>query len=162
MAILLKACKPDNFALHNSLKLGFANIWGLRSCESFFESNYPDILALCETNLNDSIDPDNFSVTGYLSLIWKDSSTHMHVLAVYAKEGLPFPQDLSLENSVDSPLLITFFLFVQRFLILFHLKIRFSQSTHLLIFLSSETLTSITRTGLLLSFFYLKWPYSDG
>ena len=46
----------------------------------------------------------------------------MHVLAVYAKEGLPFPQDLSLENSVDSPLLITFFLFVQRFLILFHLK----------------------------------------
>ena len=39
---------------------------------------------------------------GYLPLIRKDSSTHMHGLAVYVKEGLPFPQDLSLENSADS------------------------------------------------------------
>ena len=39
---------------------------------------------------------------GYLSLIQKDSSAHMHGLAVYVKEGLPFARDLSLENSADS------------------------------------------------------------
>ena len=38
---------------------------------------------------------------GYLPLIQKDSSTHMHGLAVYVKEGLPFAWDLSLENSAD-------------------------------------------------------------
>ena len=82
------------------------NIRGLCSnfvdCESFLESNSPDILALCETDLDDSIDSDNFSVRGYLPLIQKDSSTHMHGLAVYVREGLPFAQDLSLENSPDS------------------------------------------------------------
>ena len=39
---------------------------------------------------------------GYLPLIRKDSGTHMHGLAVYVKEGLPFARDLSLENSADS------------------------------------------------------------
>ena len=39
---------------------------------------------------------------GYLPLIRKDSVTHMHGLAVYVKEGLPFAWDLSLENSADS------------------------------------------------------------
>ena len=106
MAILSKACKPDNFESHNSLKLSFTNIRGLRSnfvdCESFLESNAPDILALCETNLDDSIDSGNFLVRGYLSLIRKDSSTHIHCFAVYVKEGLPFARDLSLENSTDS------------------------------------------------------------
>ena len=71
-------------------------------CESFLESNSPDILALCETNLDDSIDFGNFYVSGYLPLIREDSSTHMHGLAVYVKEGLPFAQDLSLENSAAS------------------------------------------------------------
>ena len=106
MAILSKACKPDNFESHNSLKLSFTNIRGLRSnfvdCGSFLESNSPDILALCETTLDDSIDSGNFSVRGYIPLFQKDSSTHMHGLAVYMKEGLPFAQDLSLENSTDS------------------------------------------------------------
>ena len=101
MAILSKACKPDNFESHNSLKLSFTNIWGLRLIVNF-ESNSPDILALCETNLDDSIDSGNFSVRGYLPLIRKDSSTHVHGLAVYVKEGLPFARDLSLENSADS------------------------------------------------------------
>ena len=71
-------------------------------CESFLESNSPGILALCETSLDDSIDSGNFSVRGYLPLIRKDSSTHMHGLAVYVKEGLFFARDLSLENSADS------------------------------------------------------------
>ena len=105
MAILSKACKPDNFESHNSLKLSFSNIRGLRSnfvdCESFLESNSPDILALCETNLDDPIDSDNYSVRCYLPLIRKDSSTHMHGLTVYVKEGLPFAWDLYLENSTD-------------------------------------------------------------
>ena len=70
MAILSKACKPDNFELHKSLKPSFMNIPGLHSdfvdCESFIESNSPDILALCETNQDDSIDSGNFSLRGYL------------------------------------------------------------------------------------------------
>ena len=50
-------CKPDNFESHNPLKLSFTNIRDL--ClnfvdrESFLESNSPDILALCEANLDD-------------------------------------------------------------------------------------------------------------
>ena len=71
-------------------------------CESFLESNSPEILALCEANLDNSIDSGNFSVRGYLPLIQKDSSTHMRGLTVYIKEGLPFAWDLSLEKSADS------------------------------------------------------------
>ena len=116
------------------------NIGGLRlnfvDCESFLESNSPDVLPLCETNLDDSIDSGKFSVRSYLPLIQKDSSTHTHGLAVYIKEGLPFASDLSLENSADSylcfrlvllhsqsyfffPLLITFFVFALSFLFYF-------------------------------------------
>ena len=94
MAISSKGCKPDSFESHSSLKFSFTNIQGLRSnfveCESFLESNSPDILALCETNLDDSIDFGNFPVTAYLRLIRKDSITHMDGLAVFVKEGFPF------------------------------------------------------------------------
>ena len=90
VAILSKGCKPVSFEPKNSLKLTFTNIPGLCSnfvkCESFLESNSPDILALCETNLDASIDCGNFFMRGYLSLIRKDSITHMHGLAVYVKE----------------------------------------------------------------------------
>ena len=103
MAILTKGRKPNNFESHNSLKLSFSNIWGHRSnfveCESLHESNSPNILALCEANLDDSIDSYNFSVRGYLPLIRKDFITDMHGLAVYLKEGLPFARGLFLENS---------------------------------------------------------------
>ena len=106
MTTLSKAWKPDNFELHNSLKLSFTNTWYLPSsfvdCKSFLESNSPDIFALCETNLDDLIDSGNFSARGYLTLIHKDSSIHMHGLTIYVKEGLAFAQDLSLENSADS------------------------------------------------------------
>ena len=108
MALLSKACKPDNFELHNSLKPTFRNIWGLClnfvDCESFRESKSLDILALSETKLDGSIDSGNFSVRGYLPLIRKDPRTHMHSLAVYVKKGLAFAWDLSLENSADSHL----------------------------------------------------------
>ena len=80
----------------------FTNIRDLRSsfvdCESALELNSPDVFALCETNLDDSVDSGNFYVTVYLSLIRKNSVTHMHGLAVYVKEGLPFAGDLSLED----------------------------------------------------------------
>ena len=68
----------------------------LVDCGSFFESNSPEILALCKKILDDSIDSDN-----YLPLIWKDYTTHMHDLSVYLQEGLPFVLDLFLNNSAD-------------------------------------------------------------
>ena len=140
MAILSSTCKPDIFESHNSLKLSFTNLRGIRSnfvdCESFLESNSPDIPALCEANLDDSTDSGNFSLRGSFPLIQKDSSTHMHGLAGYVKEGLPFAWKLSLENTADScfcfrlALLhsVSYFFFLYpspclcpRFLILFHL-----------------------------------------
>ena len=73
MAILSKACKPESFESHNSLKLSFTDILGLHlnfvDGKSFIESNSPDIPALCETNLDDSTDSGNFSVRYYLLLI---------------------------------------------------------------------------------------------
>ena len=106
IAILSKGCKPDKFEPHNSLNLSSANIRGLHSnfveWESLLDSNSPVILALCKINLDDLIDFGNFSVRSYLPLIRKDSITHMHGLAVYMKEGLPFAWGLSLENSADS------------------------------------------------------------
>ena len=137
MAILSKRCKPDNFESRNSLTLTFANICGFRSnfveCESFLESNSPDILALCETNLDDS---GNFSVRGCLPLIRNDSITHMHGLAVYVKEGLPFAKGLisrklcgfllmfstgftPLIVLLIFPRLINFFVFIYSFLFYF-------------------------------------------
>ena len=60
----------DKFESHNSLKLSFTNIRGLCSNfvdhELFIELNSPDIIAPCETNLDESIDCDNFSLRGYL------------------------------------------------------------------------------------------------
>ena len=57
--------KRDSFESHNSLKLRFTNIWGLCSnfveYESFLESNSPDILALPQTNLEDSTESGNSS-----------------------------------------------------------------------------------------------------
>ena len=41
-------------------------------------------------------------MTGYLPLIGKYSVTHMHSLALFAKEELPFSRDLYLENSENS------------------------------------------------------------
>ena len=87
MAILSKGCKLDNFESHNSLKFSFTVIRGRRSnlveCEYFLESNSPYILALCDTNLDDSIDTGNFSLRGNLPLIRKDSATHVHSVSYF-------------------------------------------------------------------------------
>ena len=139
MAILSKACKPDNFESHNFLKLSFTNIWGLRwnfvDCESFLESNSPDILALCETNLDDSIDSGNFSVTGCLPLIWPDYYSYAWFCSLCEGRtffclGLisrklcrflrMFPTGFtSLSVLLLFPLSITFFIFVHGFLFYF-------------------------------------------
>ena len=114
MAKLSKGCKPNNFEPHSSLKLSFTNIENLHSnfvqCKSFLEYYSPEILALCETNLCESIDSGNFSVGYYLPLIRKYYVTHMHGLKVYVEGGLPFAWKLSLENSVDSYLYMFFML----------------------------------------------------
>ena len=161
---IIKWCKPDN-----PLKLSFTNIWGLPSnfaeCESFLESNSSSILVLCETNLDYSIDSDNFSVRDFLPSIQNDSITHLHSLTVYVKEGLPFAWYLSLGNSVDSYLCfwlallhsVSYFFFLSQsllccyaeFLIPSHLTyLRFSWSTHLLMCLSLGTFASIIKDWL--------------
>ena len=71
-------------------------------CELFLDSNSPEILTLCKTKLDDTIVSDNFSVRGYFPLIRKDSVTHMHDLAVYMKEGLPFARDFISRKLADS------------------------------------------------------------
>ena len=80
--------------------------------------------------MDDSIDSGN--LRGYFPLIRKDSVSHMHGLAVYVKEGLPFVRDLSLENAADSYLCFRLFYLTSfssidllvvlcpRFLMLFH------------------------------------------
>ena len=81
--------------------------------ESFVESNTPDILALCESDLDDSIDSGNFSVRGYLPLIRKDSSTHIRKLCRFL---LMFSTGFtSLSVLLLFPLSITFFVFVHGF-----------------------------------------------
>ena len=72
---------------------------------------------------------------GYLPLIRKDSSTHMHGLAVYVKEGLPFARDLSLENSADSYLCFR--------LALLHSVSSFSSINHLLCLVFDSISSSI-------------------
>ena len=46
----------------------------------FLESNSPDILNVCKTKLDDSIESGNFYETGNLPLICKDFITHIHGL----------------------------------------------------------------------------------
>ena len=141
MTILSKGCKPVNFEAHNSLKFNLSNISGLClnffECEYVLESNAPDIITLCETNMDDSIDSSNFSVRSYFPLIQKDSVTRMHGLAVCLYKGKTsfciglisskiygflamFSTDFtSLSVLLLFPLMITFFILMQ-FLLIFH------------------------------------------
>ena len=98
MVILSKGCKPDDFESHNSLKLSFTNSV---DCGSFLKLNSPDILAICEPYLDESIDSDNFSVRGYFPFIQKDCATHMHVLTVYVKKDFLL-HGTYLEKTADS------------------------------------------------------------
>ena len=85
-----------------SQKFSFTNIQGLCSnfvdCESFHVLNSLNVLALWETNWDDSIDSSNFSAKCYLPFVLKDSVTHMHCLAVYKNERLSLPLTCSLKT----------------------------------------------------------------
>ena len=69
--------------------------------ESFILSQLLDILILCETNLEGSIHTKYHSIHGCLSLIQKDSSTHMLGIGHFVKGKLPFTGDVSLESFKD-------------------------------------------------------------
>ena len=90
------------------LNICYSNVRGLRSnfssVESFLHVVSPDILALCETNLDDSISNCDFDFPGYLPLIRKDSVTFMHGLGVFVRDNLPLSREFSLE-STDEPYL---------------------------------------------------------
>ena len=139
IVILSEWWKPDNFELHlKNLALrifqAFVRIlWNVNHSLN----QTPDILALCETNLDDSIHSGNFSLRGYLAQIWNDSIIPMHGLAVYVREGLPFARELSLKTLRILTYVFDWLYFTQcltsffsidhlfrlyvRFLILFHL-----------------------------------------
>ena len=99
---------------------------------------------------------------GYLPLIRKDSITHMHGLVVYVRTSFckgTISQKicgffLTFSTGFTSLCLTSFspidhLCLYPRFFILFHLtEMRFSRSTHLLMCLPLETLTSILRTDL--------------
>ena len=57
-----------NYVILDNIR--FTNIRDLHSsfvdCESALELNSPDVFALCETNLDDSIDSGNFYVKNFL------------------------------------------------------------------------------------------------
>ena len=61
-------------------------------------------MALCETNLDDSISEREFDVPGYSTLITKHDhlNRHLHGLGVYIKDGLPCARDISLDE-LNSP-----------------------------------------------------------
>ena len=117
MAILSKGSKPHNFELHNSLKLSFPKIRALylnfTYCESFLESNPPDILPVCETNLE-------AKVTHRHSLaVYVNSYFHIYKfmpILIYDSDSLYFIQCFNSFSSTNH----LFCLYAQ-FLMLFHL-----------------------------------------
>ena len=60
-----------------------------------------NITDLCEINLEDTIDPSNFSVRGFFPTILKDSFT-LCIVVQFIRTRLFFAYDLFLEDSEDS------------------------------------------------------------
>ena len=116
---LPKVLYLDNFKSQNSLKFSFPSIRGHRS-------NFIGSELLLESN-SPGVYSNNFSVRNYRLLIRKDSL--MPALAVYVKENF----------LLHGSFLFSFFIFLT--------KMRFSQSTHLQMYLSLETVTPFKRNG---------------
>ena len=73
MAILSKACKPDNFELHNSLKISFTNIQRLHSSSSsLFDSISSNIGKLLSINPSANV----FVFGDLINVHHKDWLTH--------------------------------------------------------------------------------------
>ena len=100
-------------------------LWILILFSYFLEWNSPDILALSEINLDDSIDSGNFPVTVYLRLVRKDSITHMHLLTLYVKEELCFHGGLISGKLCRFLLMLSTVFTSLSFLLLFPLSITF-------------------------------------
>lgn len=102
---VIKQLGPHN---SKSFNICYSNVRGLRTnfsyVESFLHLVKPDILALCETNLDDSISNSHFDVPGYLPLIRKDSVTFMHGLGVLVRDNLPISREITFEDP-DKPFL---------------------------------------------------------
>lgn len=98
--------QPIKNLTYARLKVSLSNIFDPRTNfphhESFILSQLLDILILCETNLEDSIHTKYHSIHCCLSLIQKDSSTHMLGIGHFVKGKLPFTGDVSLERFKDS------------------------------------------------------------
>ena len=94
MARSSKGCKPGNFKSHYSVKRSLRNTGCLHlnfvECESLLELNSPESLAICERNLDNSIDFSNFPVRDYLPIIGMDFITHLHCLAIDVNKGVSF------------------------------------------------------------------------
>ena len=80
--------EADGYESHNSLKFSWTKIWSLCYFEvyvanfvhpgSFVKSKSPDIIAFCETNLEDSVESSKkLYLRVCLPLIWKDLVTDM-------------------------------------------------------------------------------------
>ena len=139
------------------------SLFEFAECKSFLGSSSPDILVLCQTNLDYSVDCGNFPVRGNRPLIQKDSAMDMHGLTVYVKEGLPFARDLSLEDSADfdlcfrlaSPHSVSYLfsphhspsLSLYTVFDVISWNMSLSRSTHPSMCFSLKTLTSILSTG---------------
>ena len=142
MAILSKRHKSDNFESHNSLKLSFTSIRVLClnfvECELFLESNSNDILALYKTNLDDSM---ILAISLWGIIFLKSKRILLFMCTVFR---------MALLHSVS----YFFFLYRSPSLSLCMVSDaistnidKVSRSTHLLLCLSLETLTSIRRTS---------------
>ena len=101
---------PTIMSKHKAVKnlpftLSFTNIRSLysnfSSVEAFLANSSPDLLALSETNLSSNFADSDFPIPGYLPIIRKDSSTHMHGLAVYARDTLPISREVHLEKPTE-------------------------------------------------------------
>ena len=101
---------PTIMSKHKAVKnlpftLSFTNIRSLysnfSSVEAFLANSSPDLLALSDTNLSPNFADSDFSIPGYLPIIRKDSSTHMHGLAVYARDTLPISREVHLEKPTE-------------------------------------------------------------
>ena len=165
-------CSHFTFRFHACIEQGVpwhsgnCRVWIHSQTRTWHDKNIqsPDILALCETNLDDSIDFGKFSMRGYLPLIWKACYSYAWSCC-YVKGVLRFAQELSLENSLNSYLCfrlsllhsMPYFFFLYRspssslYMVFdtissnkYHST---SESTYLLMCLSSETSTAIIWTG---------------
>lgn len=58
----------------------------------------PDILEHYKSNLNYSFATNEFSLSGYLLLCWKDSQLLMHGIFIEIRENLPMTKKLVLES----------------------------------------------------------------